>query len=831
MPLLALGKSEPEKKAVQNKTKTHGEKHSSSRQAKKDRKKKKTTFPQSMADSIPYKAVYENGIIENTTGTFSKCYELPEINFRLATGQDQSIKAREFGEFLGIFEPTVQLEITVFNRSIDIEEFKQNVLLEMQADGLDSYREEYNAMLMDKMASAKNNLIAKKYLTIAVPAGSIQDAVATFTQIDATVAERLAHLVGKDVVPMTTLERLNLLYDIYNVDADTPLYQKQKIRGHEVESFSLENCFRQGITTKEVIVPSVLNFTGTQVTVGESVAKTYYVANYPSWLKASVLSDFEVLPANYLLSVHFNVMAVEEANKMVKERSMAIRGILLERQKKASYSGYDHSIISPETVEAEKETERLRNDLSKEDERLFVVSTTLTLFAEEKESLSKLEKQAIRIANQNLMTMRPLGSVQQESGFNSSLPLAQNFLAFDRLMQTDSVSAMVPWNMKEVRQEGGRYYGLNAVSKNMILYDRTTGRNSSACILGVPGAGKSFSAKREMVNVLLSTRDEIYCIDPQGENDPIVSAMGGVCQRFTNGRDVYINPLDINLKSGFEDKTPLNVKTDYVMGLCNIIMGSRLGLSPIEKSVITRACNFLYEGFLQYLERSGKDYDYEKNPTLRDLYNILLNQPEPEAQTLALSLERFVNGTYDLFNHHTNMDIENRFVNYNLKNIGAGLEELGLYTAVGYIFNRMMINVTLGIRTWLYVDEFYVLMSNPTAATYISTIWKQARKWDGIPTAITQNVEDMLKSPEARTVINNSDFKILLGQSDINRKQLSDLLSISPMEQKYIRRAKPGMGLLQIGDDFIPFDDNFPRDTELYRLMSTKPQEDFSDVR
>ena len=389
---------------------------------------------------------------------------------------------------------------------------------------------------------------------------------------------------------------------------------------------------------------------------------------------------------------------------------------------------------------------------------------------------------------------------------------------------------MIPWNVKEIRQKNGYYYGLNAYSKKMIFYDRTSNLNPSSCILGVPGAGKSFAAKREMISVILSTQDEVYCIDPQGEYLPIVTAMNGLCQDFVSGENFCINPLDINLNSSIEEKNPLAVKTDYVMGLCDIVVGGNQGLSPIEKSIITRACRYLYEDFLKYLEKSGKDYDYEKNPTLRDLYNIFLDQPEPEAQSIALSLERFVDGTYDIFSQHTNVNINNRFIDYNLKNIGTGLEELGLYTAFGYIFNQMMINSKLGKRTWLYVDEFYVLMQNPTSASYISTIWKQARKWNGIPTAITQNVEDMLKSPDARTVINNSSFKILLGQSDINRKHLSEMLSISPLEQKYIRYAKAGMGLLQIGEDFIPFDDNFPRDTQLYRLMSTKPEEDLPAI-
>ena len=802
---------------------------------KKDKKNAgrpaKSVIPKNILDSIPYYMVYDNGIIETEPGTFTKSYVLPEINFRLAKNESQDAIARMYGEFLGVFEPEVNIELSVYNRSVSIEDFMQGILLEMQADGLDAYRDEYNDMLLEKMIGAKNNLEAKKYLTISAPADNIKDAIATFSQIDATVAERLAHLVNRDVTPMDTISRLNLLSEIYNQDP-SPIYKKGNVQGHEVESFSLANCARQGITTKEVIAPSDINFTKPEIVLGDSVAKCYYVSNFPTWLKASVLSDFEILPANYLLSIHFDSIAKDVAADMLKEKSMAIRGIIYKRQKDGLKHGVISDVIqSPETEAAKNEVDNLRSDLSKEDERLFTVTTVLTLFADDKENLKKIEKQAIRIANQNLMTIRPLSGTQQEPGFNTSLPLAVRQLQIDRMMQTDSVSALMPFNMKEIRQPGGRYYGLNAVTKNMVFYDRATGRNPAAIILGVPGAGKSFSAKREMINVLLSTQDVIYCIDPQGEYNPIVDAMGGICQQFSEGADFYINPLDINLNTGFEGKSPLTVKTDYVMGLCNIIVGGQQGLSPIEKTVITRACKHVYEDFIKYLERTGKDYDYDKNPTLRNLYEELLNQPEPEAQTIALSMERFVDGTYALFAHHTNVNIGNRFINYDLRNVGTGLEELGLYTAFGYVYNRMMINAKLGIRTWLYIDEFYVLMNNQTSATYISDIWKQARKWNGYPTAITQNIEDMLRSNEARTVINNSDFKILLGQSDINRKELSKLLNISPMEQKYISRAKPGMGLLQIGEDFIPFDDNFPRNTMLYKIMSTNPNEDLSDIK
>ena len=363
---------------------------------KKDKKKEgrpaKSVIPKNILDSIPYYMVYDNGIIETEPGIFTKSYVLPEMNFRLAKNESQDAIARMYGEFLGVFEPEVNIELSVYNRSVSIEEFMQGILLEMQADGLDEYRDENNDMQREKIIGAKNNLEAQKNRTITAPAHDIRDAIATFSQIDATVAERLAHLVNRDVTPMDTISRLNLLSEIYNQDP-TPIYRKRTVQGHEVESFSLENCARQGITTKEVVAPSVINFTKPEIVLGDSVAKCYYVSNFPTWLKASVLSDFEVLPANYLLSIHFDSIAKDVAADMLKEKSMAIRGIIYKRQKDGLKHGVISDVIqSPETEAAKNEVDNLRSDLSKEDERLFTVTTVLTLFAYNKESLKKNRK-------------------------------------------------------------------------------------------------------------------------------------------------------------------------------------------------------------------------------------------------------------------------------------------------------------------------------------------------------------------------------------------------------------------------------------------------------
>lgn len=791
---------------------------------KKVKKKEKIKIPQTITDSIPYTQVYENGIIESAGGRFSKSYHFESINFKTATDAKQYSIAELYGTFLSSFEADVNVQITLYNRTINMEDFQKEVLLDMQQDKLNEYREEYNEMLISKMTGAKNNLEIAKILTVSLFAENIIEAIEKFAQIDILVTENMTHITKKAAPPLTIEERLEILNSIYNQDSTVPLYQKRTIQGVEVEAFSLENCVAQGITTKDVIAPAGLKFIGKDIELGNTLARSYYISNYPTWLKGSFLMDFATVPANMLTSIYFNTIPQPDALKMIRRQGTNISSSLVVAQKKATRSGYDISLISPELQDAKEETNELLEVTTKENARLFVVTFVLTLFAPDRESLDRYEEQIKMIANRNLATIKCLGK-QQELGFNSSLPLGYNQLDIQRLMTTQTVSALLPFDVKEVRQKKGMYYGLNAISHNMILYDRTTDLNPCGCILGMPGAGKSFASKREIINILLNTRDDVYIIDPEREYGQIAKELDGTIIKMATGSDVYINPFDMNIDNADDGGDPVKIKSDFILTICEIAIGGRYGLSPTQESIIERCVMELYEDYLKYLKQTGLTFDTEHSPTMKDFYDKLLMQPEMEAQEIALSLERYVTGAQDIFAHHTNVDINNRFVVYDIKEIGKGLKKLGLQICLDNIWNKMILNYEKGKRTWFYIDEFYLLMANPSSAAYIAEIWKRARKWGGIPTAITQNVEDMLKSEEARTVINNSSFIILLSQAPINKMQLSQLLDISPSEQKYISSAKSGMGLLRIKDNVIPFDDNFPKNTKLYQIMTTKPDD------
>lgn len=790
------------------------------------KKQKIQHIPQTLQDSIPYvRVAEENGVFEIKPGEYSKSYYFPEINFRTLNNDSQLKIAQAYSTFISAFPQGTTVEITIYNKNVDIMKFQDDIMLKMKNDGLDVYRDEYNNMLLDKLSGAKNNLETIKLLTVGIKANDMQEAFDKFSQIDGIVSENMALVTKRESRALTTIERLDLLNTIYNHDAAISLRQKKNIQGVEVEAFSLENCRVQGITTKDVIAPSGMLVKNRDMEVGSSFTRSYYISNYPSWIKSTLLTELASLPANMLVSVYFDAIPQDEAIKMIKRQGTNISANLLEIQKKAAKSGFDPSLVSPDLQVAKEESSELMDEMTKDNGMLFTGNIVITIFASSLDELQRLEELLKAIAIKSLVFLKPL-NFQQEEGFNSSLPLANNQLKIQRLMTNNTISSINPFSVREVHQKTGMYYGLNAASRNMILYDRTTDVNPNGCILGMPGAGKSFSAKREMLNILLNTDDEVYVIDPEGvDYVPLANALGGSEIKLATGSKVYLNPFDLNIENTDDNGDPVKVKTDFIETICEIAIGGKYGLSPYEKSIIDRCVVDIYEPYMEHLKKTKKTIDTEKAPTMQEFYDALMAYRLPEAQNIAISLERFVKGSLDIFAHSTNVEIDNRFTVYNIKEIGTGLKELGLQICLDNIWNKMIMNKAKGKRTWFYVDEFYLMMRSPTSASYIAEIWKRARKWNGIPTAITQNVEDMLKSEEARTIINNSTFIMLLGQTPINRQQLSEMLDISKEEQKYISTAKPGMGLLRILGDTVPMDDAFPKNTELYRLMTTKPTE------
>lgn len=786
--------------------------------------KEPTRIPKTVQDSIPYLGAYENGIMQVSARGYSKMYALSDINFSIESMDEQRAIFGKYSEFIGSFGPEVQMQVVVHNKSISSSEFEQNVLIGMKNDSLNEYREEMNNMLIDKMAVARNNIIHNKYLVVYIEADDIEAAKNTFSRLDSSIASGLKKLIGTDVAPCSIRERLSNLYDIYHVDSDTPFYQKLKMRdGRISETFNLKELKKRGLTTKDAIAPMSMVFEHDYIRIDDKYARSLTLRNLPSYLRGDILAEMSNQPFNMLTSIIYRSLAQGDALKLVKNKTVDINQNVVEQQKKASKNGYSSDLISPEIRNSQREVEQIMEDLTQDNQKLFMTTITMTVFADTKEQLDKYTE-IVKATAERFVCQADVLSEQQELGFDTCLPLCYNRVKMERMLNTTGAAIFLPFSVKELMQKGGLYYGLNAVSHQLILYDRKSAKNGNGVILGTPGSGKSFSAKREMVSVLLNTDDDIIVIDPENEYSPLAVLFHGSVIRIAPGSNVYLNPMDMSLDYAEKDD-PITLKADFIASICEAALGSRYELSPTQRSVIDRCTKNVYMEYVEGLRARGLNYDADTVPTLRDLYDELKQQPQPEAQNLALALERFAVGTQDTFAHKTNVNIINRFTVYNIKDIGSGLKNMGLQICLDNVWNRMIENHKKGKYTWLFCDEFHLLTQTETSAKYTKQIWKRARKWNGIPTGITQQAEDMLKSSEARAIINNSDFMMMLNLDPYGRMQLQQMFGISNTEIEYVTSADSGQGLIYNGSDIIPFKDEFPTDTKLYKAMTTKPDE------
>ena len=807
-------------------------KNSSVKSSGKKGDKKKKGFvsdglhiPKTVQESIPYIRVFENGMFEVEKGKYSKSYLLEDVNFQIASQEEQENIFLAYSDLLNTFGSEVCVQISINNRNIDIEEFQNRVLLKPQNDELNDLRDEYNQMLLDKMQEGRNNMIREKYITLSIEAPTVEEAVSQFSRLDSELSEALKKISHVATEPMSAIERLSILHDLYNPGSEEAFYRKANINKQEVESFNFDHMVDMGICTKDLVGPDSLEFNKDYIIIGDRYARVLFIDNLPNFLTTNVLTDFTESPCNMLISVTFQSLAQDKSLKVIRDQIVNINSNVIDAQKRATKSGYSGDLISPDLIRAQTEANKLLQDMTKRNQKLFLATILLVHFADDLETLNKDTKSINTIASKNLCTLRKF-NYQQEAGLASVLPLANNKVFVKRMLTTESASVFIPYAAQELTQPNGMYYGLNAVSKNMILFSRLNSKNANGVILGTPGAGKSFSAKREIINVLLNTTDEVFILDPEREYSPLTALLGGECVRIAAGSRNYLNPLDMDLDYADEDD-PITLKSDFIGSLCETVIGGRYGLTPIQKAIIDRCVRLVYQPYLEHMRslKSNITFDPDYMPTLIDFYELLLSQPEPEAQNIALSLELYCTGSLDTFAHRSNVNTRSRFVVYDIKDIGSGMKEMGLQVCIDNIWNKMISNKKAGKRTWFYIDEFYLMTQTESSARFLQQIWKRARKWAGIPTGITQNVEDLLATNESRAIIQNSDFVLMLNQAPMDRRNLCDMLNISPTQESYITNAEPGHGLLYTGKTCVPFVDKFPKNTQLYKVMTTKPDE------
>ena len=793
--------------------------------SKQMKKSPLTDVPKTVQGSIPYLGVYENGIFQNDEYTYSKVYKIPDMNFLIEDTERQKEIFGNFMELLSSFGPEVHVQQLIFNKTIKPAELESKVLMKTQNDKLNEYREEMNEMLIDKMAKASNNIIHEKYFVLSVEADDIVTAKATFERLDREISAGFERVTKTTTKPLTLIERLSLMYDIYNMDSNVPFYRRTKMKKDNVmESFNMRHIQKMGLTSKDVIGPSALTFERDYMIIGTTYARAMMVSNLPSFLRGDILTELSNMPFNMLTSVHYRALPQSKAITLLKNKLVDVNANVVTLQKKASRNGYSVDVISPEIKQASQEVESLMGDLTQDNQKLFYTTITAVIFAKTKEELDENTK-LFQATAERFVCQAMILATQQEAGLTTALPLGRNKLKVERLLNSRAAAIFLPFGVKELWQDDGMYYGLNGVSKQMILYNRSSAINGNGCIFGVPGSGKSFSAKREIVNVLLHTDDDVFVIDPENEYAGLAKLFYGSSIRIAPGSDVHINPMDMGLDYSAEGDDPITMKADFIASICEAATGSRYPLTPIQKSVIDRCVKNVYREYIRTLRAEGKSEDAKIVPTLRDFYEEVKLQPEPEAHNLALALEKFVEGTQNSFAFRTNVNVNNRFTIYNIKDIGTGMKSIGLQVCLDNIWNKMIANYKKGKRTWLYCDEFHLLTQTEISAKYTQQIWRRARKWNGIPTGITQQVEDMMKTEEGRAIIGNSEFVMMLSMNAYGRAQMQQMYNLTDAEMEYITSSGSGHGLIYNGKDIIPFVDEFPKDTKLYNAMTTKAGE------
>ena len=754
--------------------------------------------------TIPYLAMYPDGICKVTEKKYSKSIAYDDINYQLAQADDKTAIFENWCDFLNYFDATVSVQLSFINRGTRSGGAEEVVAIPAQNDAFNSIRTEYADMLKHQLAKGNNGFVKSKYITFSVEADNLNAAKARLARIETDILNNFK-VLGAAARPMTGYERLEALHSVFHPEG-------------EPFRFSWDWLTPSGLTTKDFIAPSSFRFgEGRYFRMGRKIGAVSFLEILAPELNDRMLADILDLETGIVVNLHIKSIDQTEAIKTIKRKITDLDKMKIEEQKKAVRSGYDMDIIPSDLAMFGGEAKNLLQDLQSRNERMFLLTFLVVNMADTKRKLENDIFAAAGIAQKYNCALTRL-DYQQEAGLLSSVPIGENLIPIQRGLTTSSTAIFIPFITQELFQTGAAlYYGLNALSSNMILCDRKRLKNPNGLILGTPGSGKSFAAKREITNAFLITDDDIIICDPEAEYYPLVRRLHGQVIRISPTSTQYVNPMDINLNYS-EDDNPLALKSDFLLSLCELVIGGKEGLMPVEKTVIDRSVRNVYRPFLAAP-------DPAKMPILGDLYDELLRQPEPEAARVAAALELYVSGSLNVFNHRTNVELSNRLVCFDIKQLGKQLKKLGMLIVQDQVWNRVTINRAEKKSTRYYMDEFHLLLKEEQTAAYSVEIWKRFRKWGGIPTAITQNVKDLLSSREVENIFENSDFVLMLNQAQGDREILARQLNISPQQMKYVTHTEAGEGLIFYGNVVLPFLDRFPQNTELYRVMTTRPEE------
>lgn len=757
----------------------------------------------SAQDTLPFRQMYPDGLCKLDDHTWAKCIEFEDVNYQLAKPDDQTAIFEALCDMYNAHDASIGMQLSLVSRRMNREDFVKRIEIAAQGDHFDHIRELYTQMLRKQLERGNNGLIKTKYLTLTIEARDSKTARARFSRI---VMDALNHfkVMGALAKELGGKEWLEMLHGVLHPDGDR-------------FSFEWDWLAPSGLHVKDFICPSSLRFgEARRFQMGGKFGAVSFLQITAPEMNDRLLADLLDTDSTILVSLHIRSMDQNEAIKTVKRKITDLDSMKIDAQKRAAREGFDMDIIPSDLATYAGEAKNILRDLQSRNERMFLLTFLVVNIADTKQKLDNDVFRASSVAQKYNCQLTRL-DFQQEQGLVSALPLGVNQIKIQRGLTTSSVSIFVPFISQELFQGGeALYYGLNATSGNMILADRKQLKTPNGLILGTPGSGKSFSAKREILNVFLVTTDDIIICDPEAECFPLVHRLGGQVIKISPTSSQYVNPMDMSLNYS-EDDNPLALKSDFILSFCELAAGGRNGLEPVEKTLIDRAVRTVYRPYLA-------DPRPENVPILGDLYDEIKRQPEPEAQRIAAALELYVHGSLNVFNHRTNVDINNRLVCFDIKELGKQLKNLGMLVIQDQVWNRVTVNRSEGKSTRYYVDEFHLLLRGEVGSWSVE-IWKRFRKWGGIPTGITQNIKDLLASAEIENIFENSDFIYLLNQASGDRKILCERLNISNQQAAHISNSGPGQGLIFFGNVILPFMDHFPQDNELYSIMTTKPGE------
>ena len=771
---------------------------------KKERGKQERKNAPSRAtqDSLAYRAMYEDGLCEVAPGVFSKSVAISDINYQISDRDHQSDIFSKYAEFLNGFDSESTVQINIINRRKDIRQFMQETSFKHRPDDLNALRDEMNHIMRERVESGNTSLLKEKYVTFTQHADDRQRAKTSLNQLQANVVTSF-HQMGSTARPLNGLRRLQLA--------------NATLRPGSVLHFDYDDLKYSGLTTHSVIAPTSFNFkhAKNRFTMGDQVAQVLYLRDYPPEISDRLITDLTDIMADLEIAIQIHPIDPVKGMKMVQTKKGFMQKQKADEQQKAMKAGYDPDILPENLTHSLDEAEDLLQQMQDDNQQLFDVTFLVMAQGKTDQQLDEIIEQVKAAGRRHSCEFANLDYLQEQA-LNSVLMWGQNYVPVSRTLTTSAAAIFIPFTAQELSDSSGLVYGVNQVTQNLVTADRRNLKAGNGMILGRPGAGKSFASKQEMLSVRLRDADsEVLIIDPEREYSAVTQALGGEVIPISQGAAAHINPMEINEDYG-DDEDPVIFKTDFILSMCDMLLGGKNGLSAERRTLIDRACRLTDQ---RYFEQ------HTAMPTMVDLSNTLKQQPEEEGKQIALELEPYIEGSLSVFAHQTNVDNDNSVVVYDVKDLGKNLRSMGMLIVLDQIWNRITKNRNSGKRTWIYVDEMQLLLSNEFASNYFFELWSRARKWGALPTGITQNVETLLLSDNARRMLSNSEFVLLLDQAANDRDQLTEMLHLSEQEEGYITNADSGHGLMIAGDAVIPFENDFPKKTKLYKIMSTKPED------